>query len=213
MESAMMNTPTQIALDLLAGGDRRAMQANSFKNFHTTKARYINLVRTPAMTVKLYLIEGGEEDVINPHSHGYNFHTWLLDGQMENVVYGDVPADRVPEEPPAWTRFKYVTPLNGTPSLEPDGKTHLIELYRETLVGRASSYYLDHTLVHTIRVPEDSILLLFQYADLPLPHTLLYTSGEAPDTTGLYTKFTDDEFDAAIDEVQRRITQGAEWLL
>jgi hypothetical protein len=176
---------------------------NSFRDFHAKGVDYICLHRTPALTVKLYLFDpatlvvaGPGRQVVNPHSHGYNFSTHVLRGGVTNVEYLRGDGD-------GWHEIRYGSPLKGRRWDQVTGPCSLREIGR-TAYGPSRSYDFDHERIHSIEVhPETkTALLLFQHADKGKPFTLLYTRAPAtPPLDGLYKRWATDDIRSALRNV------------
>ena len=186
---------------------------NSFRDFHCVGMDYVNLHRSDNLTLKLYVTYPdrlqpamGAAGIVQPHTHGYNFHTHVLRGGMANIIFSEGHPSRPPGEP--WREIRYVTPLNGKRSAEIHNDRAWLKTVEINPVPRHSGYYLNHEQIHTITVADDlNILLLHQYRDQPKPHTRLFIHGDVPDTTQLYKRFDRDEFAKTLlflfDEVER----------
>jgi len=204
-----------VVRELLDNVNPLCVADNSYRDFHCKGVDYICLHRTPELTCKLYVIDTDvvpyRRNIINPHNHGYNFHTWVLRGRMANVVYLVKPADGawppmqvgrpLEESDPRWTEYHYRTILNGQPDFTRYEDVQLKEHYVEE-VSAGDGYYLDHGAVHTIRAMNDGVLVLFlmQHADVGKPWTRFFTQEpEPPKLDGLYRKFTADELGQVLE--------------
>jgi hypothetical protein len=180
------------------------IQQNSFKNFHAKGLDYICLVRSDKLTIKYYFFDGDHTklpEVVNPHDHRYLFYSRCLAGKVLDRTFTRVRHGGKP-----YNEFAWDTPLNGG-----NGFTFLresfLDVQRSVTIGRKSGLWTPHNAIHTIEIKEDqSILRLYQYKDaLPIgtPTSLFTKHDAAPDTSGLYEKFT-------IDEIIDRLAQIAE---
>ncbi len=172
----------------------------SFTNYHCPGLTYLNLLRTPNLTVKLYLTESGVTHaeplatggwLVNPHSHRYNFETYVLRGCVEHFVFEE-RSDGLP-----FTRYGYRSVLSGGTGFVREGAVRLATATRRRLKPYShvftNHYYLPTNKVHTIAVApgEPTVQLQLQYTDLEEPKTLFYTMADAPPSvTGLYLPMT-----------------------
>lgn len=177
---------------LLRSADPAECAASSFDNFHAPGLSYVNLLRTPRLTAKLYISKAGalapntDGFVVNPHNHGYCFETHVLCGRMQNVTFRE-SGDGDP-----WDEFAFRSALRGTPRMDIVGPVRLTPTFGRPLEA-GDSYYLDDRTIHTIIVPSDrlTILFLLQYEDTGAPSTRLFThDGAAPSLDGLYRPMT-----------------------
>lgn len=190
---------------LAAQGCRREMAARSFRAFHAPRMDYLNLYRTPELTIKLYDIQGAPGFLVQPHTHRHPFQTWVLSGQMWNISFReDDGSDARAGEMDCglWTRLQYRTPLRGQlASAQATGNVRLFGTGGPVLLP-GGHYFLDDETAHTICVPADSVLLLFQYRDVPKDATVLYTSdGKLPDMIDLYQPYPEDLFTARLERI------------
>lgn len=176
-------------------GDLDKLVAASFKDFHSKGMDYICLKRTPTHTVKIYVIDGDASklpEVVNPHNHRYAFRTTVLKGSMldKRFVFGyggDV-----------FDAFDYRTPLNGGNGFTWRGEETLLEVGLNFL-DQGQALFTRPEMLHTISMREDqTIIMLDQYSDsVPEsdPTSTWVRKGEPkPDTSGLYSRFTEGEF-------------------
>lgn len=178
-----------------------AIIANSYKDFHAKGFDYICLHRSSQITVKAYFLNGDVTkvpEVVNLHNHRYAFSTEVLAGSMVDHTFRiETRTDLARMDARVFQRFDYMTPLNGGNGFTAVGENTLIPVKHEivTVDMRIHRRSWD---VHTIQMLEDqTVLLLTQYHDeLPIntPTQCWVRKGEpAPDTKGLYTRFTADE--------------------
>lgn len=199
-----------LAKNLIADADVATIRKNSFRNFHAKGVDYLCLHRTPELTVKLYcfdpetLVCGGPDDlVVNPHSHGYNFSTYVLQGSVTNIEY----AQSLDKMHTAWHETKYRSRLKGAAALTYGGVKWLA-ISRLSTYWAGEHYEFDHDQIHSIRVSPimPTVLLLFQHADQPKDHTLLYTqTRKLPEFAGLYTPWTEEAIVTALDAVTKTL--------
>lgn len=115
----------------------------------------------------------------------------MLRGSIRNVAFYKHQQSQC-----RWREINYRTPLNGQEREAEDvGEVGLMDVAGPWQEAGAS-YYITTSEVHTLEVGSGgATLLLFQYADKPLPFTNLYTKdGKMPDTSGLYRKMMIEEW-------------------
>lgn len=128
---------------------------------HVDCLDYLCLLRTPELTIKLYLMEqpvnGPLGYLVAPHTHRYAFDTLVLHGRLEHVRFTARPGF-------GWREGVY----------EPDTKAWRpiteCTLDREVVtVQRGQSYYMHHDQIHSLKVRENDgpvLLALAQYHDV-----------------------------------------------
>lgn len=174
----------------------------SYKKFHNPGVTYVNLLRRDELTAKLYFFDptkltfvdsrcpAGEAGIIvNPHSHMYNFDTYVITGAIQNIVY-----ERCDQGEP-WYETRYRSPLSGNKKVAYEGVT-LLSGHPQKFLTRGCSYSFSHTGIHSLWVHPGipTILFLLQYRDQPKEHTSLFLpSPEPPDLSGLYEVMSEDE--------------------
>lgn len=185
--------------NLLDGGDPEEMIRHSYRSYHSSGVNYINLLRTPQLTVKAYLLDVTPDTaVVNPHDHAYNFHTWILDGCLANCIYDETDYGA--------ENYRHLYRPAAGPfesSFEFDRKVKLSLLHARDY-GIAANYYMEAEQIHTIRARTSKVaMLLFQYAHreaTPDEGTFLYLPDRSiPDTSELYQRFTETEFEKSIE--------------
>lgn len=170
--------------------------AASFKDFHAKGFDYLCLKRTPEHTIKLYLFDGDVSnlsEVVNPHDHRYAFRTTVLTGSL--IDYRFVPGGPGDE---VYQAFDYRTPLNGGDGFTFRGEETLARSEHK-IMFRGDQLMTAPDDLHTIQVhAPQTMILLEQYSDVvPLDQptsTWVRKGYPAPDTRGLYNKFTTGQF-------------------
>lgn len=183
-------------LNSAINGDVTNLVNSSFKDFHSKGMDYICLKRSDERTVKIYILDGDASklpEVVNPHDHRYPFRTVVLKGSMLDKRF-----QRVDQGGKVYQAFDYMTPLNGGNGFTWRGEERLLEVAVNSLDKNDTLYTKDYQL-HTISMRQDqTIIMLDQYADtLPLdvPTSTWVKQGDPkPDTSGLYSRFTEFEF-------------------
>lgn len=189
----------------------------SYKNFHTKGMTYINLYRSERLTAKLYILKPGEFNLnnmgylVNPHNHAYNFHTYLLTGEVRNIVFeenndiyfgeDDLPYDD--DSNPSFNKFTFESKLNGKGEFVFKEKTNLrIDYVEHLIINR--SYYLDHKQVHTIFVHPNylNVLFLVQYHDVNNKTNFYCQESEPPNLEGLYLPISCEEYNDNLETVK-----------
>lgn len=161
---------------------------HSFDDFHAVGLAYVNLLRTPELTAKLYFASAvmphnADGYLVSPHDHAYRFHTFVVCGRMNNIVFDEVAADwGMP-----FHRFEFRSALNPSPGMTLAGPTRLTERSVETIAA-GDGYYLAEDEIHTIQVTksEPTILFLLQYADQRSSTRLYHRDPTPPSLAGLY---------------------------
>lgn len=177
-----------------------AMLEYSFRDFHIKGFDYVCLWRSPQLTTKAYFFDGIEKDLpemVCPHDHRYCSSTEVIAGSVGNYEYkvtdgtGDV-----------MQRFAYRTPLNGGDGFTWEREEKL-RLWRMSVYQKGDDpYVMQHDAIHTIRVVENTILLLKQFSDVPVEHTTTWTRSKEPiNLSGLYNRFTADQLMRRIDQL------------
>lgn len=188
-----MNVISMISAALQS--DVTELVAASFKDFHAKGLDYICLKRTPNHTVKIYILDGDASklpEVVNPHDHRYPFRTTVLRGQMVDQRFERGGPG------PVYEAFDYLTPLNGGSGFSWRGEERLAHVGR-TRLHRFDQLMTAPEMLHTISMEADqTIIMLDQYGDvLPVDvptSTWVMKGHPKPDTSGLYSKFTESEF-------------------
>jgi hypothetical protein len=167
---------------------------HSYLNFHAMGVDYLNLVRSPGYTAKLYLVRAERnKPVVNPHDHAYDFETTILFGNLTNVIYerkGSL----------ACSHYTWTPKINGGDGAKFNGDAWLRE---KSAIGyeKGQGYSMNIGQIHTI-VPRSGIVVMFieQFRD-KLTETNLYEikDGDIPvsrDLKGFYGKPTALELSA-----------------
>ena len=150
--------------NLLASIDWEQAAANSFQHFHARGLHYVNLLRNPRLTVKLYIFDKTEHNdhgwIVWPHNHRYAFTHVTLLGSIWNHKFRVVEGND-------WRLYTFDTPLDGGSGLTP-----LMDVGLERRVSMRYSqqgfYDLDPNGIHTISIDDDyAAALLLQYHDQP----------------------------------------------
>lgn len=156
-------------------------QPHSRINHHTEGLNYLNLQRSDKFTLKLYLLEGlnnnNSDFLVHPHNHRYDFNTVVLAGRIANVVFNDIGSEKPArtEEQKYWqdiadggdylaNRFTYLPEKGafGAP----------VETWLEIDTGKSAgympgeSYFLKSKQIHTLKTfDEPTLLCLSQFED------------------------------------------------
>lgn len=193
--------------NLMDAFDPEVAAVNSFDNYHAVGLTYLNLLRTPQMTVKVYLSESGvrhnrEGFLVWPHAHRYNFETLILMGSIEHWTFAEThDADYDGLD---WQRFKFHSVVNGGSGFQYEMPVRLLRMYEVFKAGE--SYYLNTNQIHTIAVNSrfPTVQFQVQYHDIPKPETFFYSLDKSPPPIGgLYTRMTAQR----ADEVRKRIEE------
>lgn len=197
----MDNGFLKLARLLIEDADPSVAAAHSFLNYHAKGVTYLNLLRTPDLTAKLYVFDGShrptpEGYVVNPHTHAYGFHSTVVLGTMENVVF-----EHDDERGTRWAPWTVRSTGQPTFRQAPRPWEYIHETSRQKLHA-GETYYLGPEAIHSIAVPtgQRTVLFLCQYSRTS-PVSRLFTKGDAPDLTGLYQGMGPADYLAALVEV------------
>jgi hypothetical protein len=152
---------------LLAEMDPTVTAQHSTINHHVEGMDYLCLHRGDKLTAKLYFIEPKRvkaapgEFLVTPHSHRYAFQTVVMAGDLTHVRF-----DKVIGHEGNWEHFGYHAE---TRARRREGFCDLsIRSSRVHSFGNylCDSYWVDAHELHTLRVPEEPVLLgLVQFGD------------------------------------------------
>lgn len=204
--------------------DPQAAAARSFKNFHAPGVAYVNLLYGPELKAKLYFIDhekvqqvkSGFDDtdiVVNPHTHQYDFDTYVLAGEVHNYVYSRESTYR----PVEWHEHRYVSPLR-----QEDRRSEYVgpvnlSISAVQCYSRGEGYSFDHRGIHSISLgrkqgekakgkDKEVVLFLLQYRKRNSGHTSLFTPTPGlPDMSGLYQPML-------VGEVQQYLERALEYV-
>lgn len=167
----------------------------SLKDYHVRGFDYLCLHRSPNMTIKVYLFDGDvaqAAEVVCPHDHRYDFRTICLAGQVTNFTFRE---DRFSSKAETFRRYAYRTPLNGGSGFEEVGEGRLIR-GAAAHYKAGEGYHMRAEGIHTIQVANDrTAIMLLQGPDkvaVDQP-TTTFMKRDAPNLSGLYSRFTEDE--------------------
>eukprot|EP01119_Soliformovum_irregulare_P007324 TRINITY_DN19726_c0_g1_i1.p1 TRINITY_DN19726_c0_g1~~TRINITY_DN19726_c0_g1_i1.p1 ORF type:complete len:256 (-),score=48.96 TRINITY_DN19726_c0_g1_i1:35-733(-) len=205
--------------DVLQSPERlERARSNSFRDFHTTGFDYINLHRSEELTVKLYIFDQPKtlcgEYLVSPHSHRYNFTTFVLQGWIRNVTFAkSTPSVRHPER--NYSKFMYRTPLSSRTTQNEDAgmatpkgaefiEETALRIASDTKILEGAFYYLDYEQIHTIVVPskEPAMLLLFQEENQVQDSTELFLKESRLEASpSVYQPYDEKEFRELLEKV------------
>lgn len=148
-----------ICRKLIAEADPEVCAEHSFRNYHALGLHYLNLVRTPQLTVKLYVFDNVQNNecgyVVWPHNHRYSFSHYTLFGSVTNHVFGA-------GEYGNWSRYRY----NSEDGALDFQEKCLLSRQSMTLVVAGGFYSLEPHEIHTISVGDGlSAAVLWQHTD------------------------------------------------
>jgi hypothetical protein len=155
--------------NLLLQADPKVLAQHSRMDHHAIGMHYLCLHRSEAMTVKLYHITDNAENsnsgfLIHPHNHRYMFDTYVLKGVIDHIKFGVNPAALRLNVDQLET--KYVNPDVGfSTRRKPGVALTAIESRQYWANGDCNSYRVVPQDIHTLRVSEECVLGLVQYAD------------------------------------------------
>lgn len=174
------------------------MLRNSYRDYHAKGLDYVCLHRSTGLTIKAYFLNVPTGvNVVNPHDHAYNFHTFILKGRLKNLTF------KTGSNGEWWNEYRYQPPASniGRHQFILERSVHL-DLIRDDEYPVGTGYYMEKDEIHTIQsLTPDTVMLLYQY-QTPLAKklygTALYTQGFPPSVEGLYNEFTEDEIEQKI---------------
>lgn len=138
---------------------------------HTPGLNYLNLQRSDKFTLKLYLIEGLNNNnggyLVHPHTHRYEFSTQVLAGKISNWVFEDTGVMSgllSGRRGSPMRRFDYSHEEGIGRSPE---KTYLhIDRELSKTYDAGESYFLNTKQIHTLSTfDEPTLLCLSQFED------------------------------------------------
>lgn len=194
--------------NLIASADWEEATHHSYRNFHAGGLHYVNLLRHPRLTAKLYVFKHVKMNsrgyLVWPHNHAYNFTHRTLVGEIVNVKFRLTGGDD-------WTLYTFDTPLNGGDGLSPVTKCGLEETDRK-LLAPGESYYLTHEEIHTLRVHQDyAAALLLQFHDQRGQTTMYAPVDEEPDCENkLYQKMESYQARQLVEEFREHLNGGGD---
>lgn len=178
------------------------IKANSYKNFHAKGLDYICVYRSDNCTIKYYFFDGDHTklpEVVNPHNHRYTFTSKVLAGGVIDHLF--IPVEKGGT---VYNKFDWLTPLNGGNGFTYAGEQQLQKIRSKSLDKAHTSRFHD---IHTIQITKDqTVLSLVQLHDmvgLTEPTQLFSLNDAAPDTSGLYEQFTEDEIRTRLQQIAK----------
>jgi hypothetical protein len=177
---------------------------NSYKHYHVRGVNYINLLRSPNLTLKIYIFRPNKvalndnKLLVAPHTHLYNFDTTVLVGRMTNIFFKESEVENLPK----YQKIKYVAPkhMSSEKKSHKIGHTYL-QVSQHKTYRPGESYYVDTSQIHSLYLDtaKYNAIFLQQYSTLD-DYSYLYTQNEIK-YDGLYEKFSKDEIGTLIDEL------------
>jgi hypothetical protein len=169
------NFKTQ-ALDLLERLDPEEMARSSSLNHHVNGMDYLCLQRDPAgVTIKLYLIERpcnpNSGFLVNPHSHRYDFESFLLAGRLKHVRFRKCETGLGLQRQPDWIESRY-SPEHGLQRMA----SVFLRPSQTEYIETGDRYAVRHDEIHTLQMYDDGepvLIGLVQYPDTAA-HSHLY---------------------------------------
>lgn len=135
---------------------------------HVVGMDYLNFHRSDKLTLKLYLIEGdvdnGDGYLVAPHTHRYEFSSYVLSGGIQNVLFEDTGRHTV------MTRERNRYYLHEFDADTAGQRYEMTANLRETsahFYGPGETYFTDTKQIHTLRTQSrPTLLALSQFSDL-----------------------------------------------
>lgn len=191
-----------IAKKLLDNLDPETAAKHSYFNYHARGVTYLNLLRTPELTVKLYTVLPSfvfPGFIVNPHNHAYDFHTYIVNGNLLDFTFsiGQSSYNNKWDEYDYFSENRTVIKRNEV-SLKPKYGNKVATLY-----NKGDSYYHDCEDIHTIQAcgEEPLVMLLFQYNRRQIT-TQLYSKKEIS-FENLYIPFKKENAEDVIKSVKK----------
>ena len=162
---------TRLVVNLIDSAGHHEFAEHSFMNFHARGLHYINLFRSPRMSVKLYIFDGAEHNehgwLVWPHNHSYNFSHQTLIGKISNIRFTMVPWTAAGPRPARnYDIYNFLTPLNGGSGLTKMGVSTGLHGVEDSM-NPGDGYNLSSDEIHTIAVDSEyAAAVLVQYHDL-----------------------------------------------
>lgn len=187
--------------NLLDQAEPRHMFQNSYRDYHAKGLDYLCLHRSEGLTIKAYFLNVPQGmNIVNPHDHAYNFHTFILKGKLANLLYKEGEGE-------IWNKFHYRPSLSRNRRFVIDSSTKL-KLVRDDQYCIGTGYYMVRDEIHTIQsLAPDTVMLLYQYQTPSAKKdegTFLYTKeGNPPSTDSLYRTFSDVEMAERVKDLRK----------
>lgn len=158
--------PKEMARNLARRLDLSEAVRHSCMDHHVRGLHYLCLQRRPDLTIKLYVTDPYQIShdhngfLLNPHDHRYSFHSFVLNGDMENVTFHEDCPDGKNGQ---WDRMQWHAEAKTFSLVHPT----FLRVESVKRYGVGDGYFLEPHELHTIRVNKHrhTALLLFQYAD------------------------------------------------
>lgn len=184
----------QLAVSLIKGADPDVCAQHSFDDYHARGVLYLNLLRAPDLTCKLYVVDPVEsrEWLVAPHDHAYAFHSTVLAGEMRHGLFARGYGG---------TRHEFEVDSKAH-AFRPRGKARLYNVSTDVL-RRGETYYLPSDRIHTIGVSRPAVLFLCQYRREKTATSLYSEEPPPPNVDGLYRPVSPEMFAAKIGHVRR----------
>lgn len=174
-------------LDLAESLDPAAAIEHSQLDHHVVGLDYLNLLRTPRLTIKVYLAQPTLRPahglyLVHPHTHRYAFTTLVVSGIVTNTRFSRRSLESDPGI--AYVKRDYDNDTREMGPATPAPLHAYSAAYRS-----GETYALSPQEVHTIAVEPGTILALFQGPDV-LRQTSIYLPSEetAISFEGLYRR-------------------------
>ena len=193
---------------LVSGLDLGEAAVHSVTDFHAKGLHYVNLIRSPQYTAKLYFGRVGELEhntpdgfIVNPHSHSYSFRQTVISGTLRNIVFHEGDFN---EKSNSWFGADYYSPLKTAERVRMEFDEAETQMWNHSEVyGPATGYFMRPGDIHTLQsVHPVKPLILFteQFQTEIQPPTRIYTrTKELVDLSTLYGEMSVDHLKELLD--------------
>lgn len=117
--------------------------------------------------IRLFEMTRDHIEPISPHSHRFDFHCIVLEGEVENIIYEYVPhwQDEFPDDADLYTRI--YSKYNGEIGSYENTQTNYVSHYRLNFVNysKGDQYSMTHDQIHSIRFKKGTKVLFFEGLD------------------------------------------------
>lgn len=140
---------------LLKNADPKTMAPNSVINHHVDGVSYLCLYRSPEVTFKIYSIDTANITnensgyLVMPHTHRYNFHTTVLNGEIEHIRFEKNTRRGINK----WSEYFFDPSKNGHEKMFDHGPHQICMDSKAEEYVRGETYYVNFNEIHTLRIP------------------------------------------------------------
>lgn len=113
---------------------------------------------TDSGTIRMFHMERDHIECIVPHSHRFDFHCIVLEGEVENIIYNRCAEDEIGDE---YSRLKS-TYLGEFGQYENTRRSNRMYSMVRTIYRTGDQYSMFHYEVHSIRFKKGTKVLFFE---------------------------------------------------